>query len=436
MSKYGELVNRVLEAIEHGDLQAGDALPSLRQLVSQHGVSLNTARRAYYELERLGFAEARPRSAYVVTQSGSRELRPTVPAGTPFIDPALYDTRPLGRIFFNVMRQYPSLLAEPAASGLPALQRQIARLAHGEGWQLHADEVLITCGGMEALSLAFAAVLHGVAKPRVIVLQPAFPGMLNWLATHGVEVLSWHWPAHGEPDLAELDRLLQQGGAQALALMSVFAHPHGRSLSADLRSGILARAARHDLAIIEDDAYRHLAFDGSTPLPLKAQDSDGRVLLCSTFSKSLTPGYRVGWLAAGRHLPLVCQLKQAQTLASPLPNQMVLAELLAGNRHQALLQHLQTRLQQRMSAWQSLCQPLLQGQERPGGAYFLWLASLPQSAAQLIAGAGRAGIILQDGAICFSEPGARGLRLNASYAIPGKGAAAQRWFEALATATV
>ena len=94
MSKYGQLVQGIISAIERGDYRRGDALPSLRQLVQQHAVSLNTARRAYYELERLGFAEAQPRRGYVVAAGASvADERLVAPLGAPFPHPALYDTR-------------------------------------------------------------------------------------------------------------------------------------------------------------------------------------------------------------------------------------------------------------------------------------------------------------------------------------------------------
>lgn len=176
MSKYGTIVQHVIDSIEHGSYQAGDALPSLRQLVAQHAVSLNTARRAYYELERLGYVEAHARSGYVVAAGALHGAdRLAAPLGAPFIDTALYDTRPLTHAFIGAMRRYDQALAEPALAGLPALRRQIAQQAHAEGWRLQADDVLVTCGGMEALSLAIAAVTHGIADPCVAVLLPAFP---------------------------------------------------------------------------------------------------------------------------------------------------------------------------------------------------------------------------------------------------------------------
>ncbi|MEQ6289855.1 PLP-dependent aminotransferase family protein [Vogesella sp. GCM10023246] len=420
MSKYGQLVQGIISAIERGDYRRGDALPSLRQLVQQHTVSLNTARRAYYELERLGFAEAQPRRGYVVAAGASAaDDRLIAPLGAPFPHPALYDTRALSHAFVGAMRHYHQALAEPALAGLPALRRQLARNAAAEGWELHADEVLITCGGMEALSLAIAAVTHGVVRPTLAVLLPAFPGLLGWLAEHGVALLPLQPAADGTLDTTALQAALARGEVQGIALMTAFAHPHGRSLPAATQQQLLALAERYDVAVIEDDAYRQLGFDEQMPLPLRAADRGGRVLLCGTFSKSLAPGYRVGWLLPGRYAELARRLKVAQTLASPLPNQLALAELLSGGRHLPGLCRLRQQLAERVRALEAALRPLLPpGCALPAaeGAYFVWLEQLPADCVALAAEAQQHGIQLAPGTLCQpGDAGRHALRLNASY---------------------
>ena len=423
MSKYGELVQRIISRIQHGDYRRGDALPSLRQLVQQYGVGLNTARRTYYELEKLGYVEARPRRGYVVIADGAEAPDPlAAPLGAPFIHPALYDTRPLTHAFVAAMRHYAQALAEPALAGMPALRRQIAQQAYSEGWEVHADEVLVTCGGMEALSLALAAVTHGVAQPQVAVLLPAFPGLLGGLAEQGVAMLPLVLAEDGTVDTSALEVALAQGRVQALALMSSYGHPHGRSLLPATQQHLLHLAQRFDVAIIEDDAYRLLGFDGQVPLPMKAADRDGRVLLCGTFSKSMAPGYRVGWLLPGRYGELVRRLKLAQTLASPLPNQLALAELLAGQRYQPGLRRLRQQLADKVGTLEAMLRPTLPdgvSLQPAQGGYFVWLRGVPANCVQLAAEAQRHAIQLAPGTLC--QPDAAGyhaLRLNASYFDP------------------
>ena len=432
MSKYGTIVQSIIDSIRHGSFQPGDSLPSLRQQVQLHQVSLNTARRAYYELERLGHVEAHPRSGYVVAAGGAQAVEPiSAPLGEPFIQPVLYDIRPLTRAFVSAMRRYDQALAEPGMAGLPALRRQIAQQAHAEGWSLQADEVLITCGGMEALSLAIAAATHGITDPCVAVLMPTFPGLLGWLSAHGMRVLPVLTNEHDEIDDEPLRQELAAGQVHAIALMTAYCHPHGRNLSVTSQQKLLRLAQQFDIALIEDDAYRHLGFADTVPLPLKAQDHDGRVLLCATFSKSLAPGYRVGWLAPGRYATIVQRLKLAQTLTSPLPNQLALAELLAGGRHLPQLARLREHLADKVGALEAALRQRLPSQTRLAsaeGGYFVWLSGLPCDSISLTAAAAKAGIVLAPGTLCWpGEAGQRALRLNASYFDANRQQAALDW---------
>ncbi|BEV72323.1 MULTISPECIES: PLP-dependent aminotransferase family protein [unclassified Paludibacterium] len=436
MSKYRELVEHLIHSIERGDYLPGELIPSLRHSEQHFNVSLNTVRRAYEELERLGYIEARPRSGYVVARgaAGMQDLL-AAPLGAPFINPQLHDTRALTRAFFHAMRHYQQGLAEPALAGLPALRRQLARLAHGEGWSLHADEILVTCGGMEALSLAISAVTLGQHEPGVAVLLPAFPGLLGRLNEQGVRIWPMTLLPDGLPDLAAIEPALSQGKIQAIALMSVYGHPHGQTLGPAARQAILQLAQQHDIAIIEDDAYRWLGFHATTPVPLQAMDQSGRVLLCSTFSKTLTPGYRLGWLVPGRYGEICRRLKLAQTLSSPLPNQMALAELLAQGRHKGMLAQLTDRLAQQVRAVEGLLHDRLPfGRFSPAqGGYFVWLRDLPVDSSHLTVQAQRHGIQLAAGWLCQpDEVGRHALRINASYYDPAQQAAFDWLLQALA----
>jgi len=435
LSKYGDLVRQIIHSIEHEDYLPGEALPSLRQLKLRHCISLNTVRRAYYELERLGYIEAQPRKGYVVASGAASQIdQLSAPLAAAFIHPSLYDTRALTHAFVGAMRNYQQALIEPALAGMPALRRQIARIAAAEGWDIHADQVLVTCGGMEALSLAIAVVTLGVASPQIAVLLPAFPGLLGALAEQGVRRFPLTLNQHGQiENLPALEQALAGGEIQALALMSTYGHPHGRCLSSATRHCVLDLSARYDIPIIEDDAYRLLGFDDTVPLPLKAEDQNGRVLLCGTFSKSLAPGYRVGWLLPGRYAESARRLKLAQTLASPLPNQMALAEMLSANRYRSGLARLRAQLALRVRSLETALVRTLDGvQFTPAeGGYFVWLTQLPVDTEQLAAAAQQHAILIAPGTLC--QPDAHGrhcLRLNASYFDPNSQQAALDWLGA------
>lgn len=427
MHKFASLVQLFVAAIERGSYRAGDALPSLRALCTAHGVSMNTAKRAYYELERLGYAEALPRAGFRVIAAGATAAGPAPAAawGSPFVNPSLFDGQALGRAAAKVMRQYPDALARHEPLGLDTLRRQIARRYLAQGVALEWDRLLITCGAMEALSLAVQAVTLGQSAPRLAVLTPAFPGLLGLLAQHGIAVLALPCTPDGGFDLALLEQAAAAGQLHGLAVMPNFQHPTGQCLPEPQRQALLALARRHQLPIIEDDTYRELYFGAQAPLPLKAQDQDGLVLSCASFSKTLAPGYRVGWLAPGRFYDAACALKLSHTLASPLPSQLALAELLAGNAANSALAKLRRELAARVAAMRTLLLPLLPAGARlsaPLGGYFLWLTLPPGfELARLQAEAQAHGVHFAPGTLCY--PGGDGpaaLRLNASYFEPGQ----------------
>jgi DNA-binding transcriptional MocR family regulator len=422
MLKFAALVQFFVSAIEHGSYRPGDALPSLRAVCASHGVSMNTSKRAYYELERLGYVEALPRAGFRVIAAGPTAALQTPAAawGSPFVNPALFDSQALGRAAAKVMRQYPDALARHEPLGLDTLRRQIARRYLAQGVALDWDRLLITCGAMEALMLAVQAVTLGQAAPRLALVTPAFPGLLGLLAQHGIATLDLPSDADGGFDLALLEWEAAAGALNGVVVMPNFQHPTGQCLPSAQRQALLALSRRYQLPIIEDDTYRELYFGRAAPLPLKAEDTDGLVLSCCSFSKSLAPGYRVGWLAPGRFYQAVSALKLSHTLASPLPSQLALAELLAGAAHETALVRLRHSLAQRVAAMRAMLLPQLPAGaalSEPQGGYFLWL-TLPAGCdlARLQAAAQARGVHFAAGALCYPDgAGPAALRLNASY---------------------
>ncbi|RXZ44379.1 PLP-dependent aminotransferase family protein [Crenobacter cavernae] len=421
MNKFARLVDFFVSAIERGNYRPGDALPSLRASAQTHAVSLNTVKRAYWELERLGFAEARAREGFkVIAGALPAPVAPPLagPWGSPFVNPALFDTRALGEAATRAMRGYGRELAEPQPYGLPALRRQLARRYRAEGIALDWCDILISCGAMEALSLAVQAVTLGQPSPRLAVLTPAFPGLLGLLAQQGIAVLAVPVDAAGHFDPVLLEDAA--GSLCGIAAMPSFQHPTGVCLADASRAALLDIVRRHDLPLIEDDSYRALFFGAAPPRPLIADDADGRVLHCSGFSKTLAPGYRVGWIAPGRWRERVGALKASTTLASPLPSQMAIAELLADGAHEGMQARLRGELAARVAAMRDALLPHLPGGCRlhePAGGYFLWL-ELPPGAceAACVAAAQAQGIFVAPGALCQPPGSGRpAMRLNASY---------------------
>nr|WP_199065788.1 PLP-dependent aminotransferase family protein [Chromobacterium sp. ASV5] len=399
MSKTGQLSQRFRHAIEQGQLRPGDRMPSLRKVCLDHKISITTAQRAYAELEKLGLIESMPRSGFRVLErpATERAWRPPptgddlrveqltsalpMPWGCPYMNPALVNTTPLSKALTRALRDYRHALSGNDNLGYEGLRRELALRYLAQGVALDGDELLITCGGMEALTLAIRAVARLEGRDAMLVLTPAFPALFDQLEHLGLRCATLAIPPGQTLDLARLEQLIVEQQPAAIIAMPNFQHPTGLCLSDDDKAALLTLAERHRLAVIEDDTYRELYFGEAAPLPLKAFDQRGRVLYCSSFSKSLAPGYRVGWIAAGRYSDSVRGLKLCSSLSTPLPSQMALARLLSGGQHENMLSLLRQRLQTNLLAMrQQIAAHFPAGcrMPMPQGGYFQWL-TLPES---------------------------------------------------------
>lgn len=441
MNKTGQLSQRFRHAIEQGHLRAGDRMPSLRKVCQDHKISITTAQRAYAELERLGLIASLPRSGFRVlaraapstlTMDGDgsdvriEHLTAALPMpwGCPYINPALINTTPLNRALARALGHYRYALAGQTSTGYEGLRRELALRYLAQGVELDGEELLVTCGAMEALSLAIRAVARLAGNAAMLVLTPAFPALFDLLEQLGIAVHTLATPPGQALDLERLDQLIVQHRPAAILAMANFQHPIGLTMSDADKQALLTLADRHRVPIIEDDTYRELYFGENAPLPLKAYDRNGSVLHCASFSKSLAPGYRVGWIAAGRYRDSIVGLKLCSSLSTPLPSQLALARLLAGGQHEDMLSLLRGRLQ---ANWHALSQQLaaqLPSGSRlvtPQGGYFLWL-ELPQGmdCRRLLPQAMQMGMHYAPGSLFFrdNEPRQHALRLNFSYYDP------------------
>ena len=407
-TKYETLAQSFAALIEQGTLRAGDRLPSVREVVATRGLSPSTVFEAYYLLEARGLVSARPRSGYFVNARPERREEPqamhptagqqavaindvvmavlgtvrdrrVVPLGSAFPDPALFPLERLARGMGTAMRRLdPSQLLENLAPGNPDLRHQIALRGLAQGVPSSVDEIVITSGAMEALSLS----LQAVTRPGDVVAieSPAFYGclqVLERLQLRAVEVATH--PRLGV-QLDSLEQVLQHHPVKACWFMPTFQNPLGALMPVDKKQALVALLARHRVPLIEDDVYAELYFGAQRPPPAKAFDREGWVMHCGSFSKSLAPGYRVGWVSAGRFAREVERLKLMGTLAVAVPSQLAVLHFLkhgAYDRHLRRLRDVLAARQER--ALRAIAQHLPAGTRvtRPEGGYFVWV-ELPE----------------------------------------------------------
>lgn len=411
---YERLAERLRRQIRRGVLRAGERLPSLRRLGQEQRVSLATAVEAYLQLEREGLIEARPRSGYYVRAPATPTPRAT-PAGLakrspqPLRNPALLGvldvfgrkdvlplhaatpapellpTAALAAAAVRAMRRSAvAALGYAAPQGIPELRRHIARRYAQCAVDVDPDEIVVTAGAMEAISLA----LRTVTRPGdVVVLEtPTYYGLLQAVAAHSLRALEVpNRPGLGI-DAARLADLLDRHPVRAAVLVPNFNNPLG-SLTGDAdKRALLAACAAHGVVVIEDDLFGELAWSGERPAPLRrfdsaAADGSGGVITCGSYSKNLAPGLRVGWALGGRWTAGLLRAKCFSTMTTATLPQLAIADYLSRHDFDRAMRRLRRALAdnaQRYRAAIARYWPAGCGVCEPAGGLVLWIELPPR----------------------------------------------------------
>lgn len=410
MSRYQQLADQTEKLILEGILRAGERLPSVRQACRTHDISPVTVTQAYYLLESRGLIEARPKSGYFVRArlgrnlpepemshpvGGSTQLQVSdfifqildsvrdpavVPLGSSFPSPYLFPLDKLGRFLAGAARRFdPLATVTDLPPGNDELRRQLALRYLARGASVSPQEIVITSGAMEGLNLC----LQAVTQPGdlIAIESPTFYAGLQASERLGLKVIEI--PSHPREgvSLTALEDALRHHPIKACLFMLNFANPTGSRVSDENKKALLALLRRHDVPLIEDDVYAELYFGQQAPLCSKAEDSTGLVMHVASFSKSLAPGYRIGWVAAGRYARRIQQQKLSLSLATSIPIQIAIADYLKQGGFENHLRHLRhTLATQEVAMIQAIERhfPLGTKLARPQGGYFLWLELPPK----------------------------------------------------------
>ena len=398
------------QAMHDGLLRTGERLPSVRQTCQRRGISPSTVFQAYGLLETRGLIEARPRSGYYVRPQKrparalpqaavphpeattvavsalafglleSTRNAAVVPLGSAFPAADLFPFEALARSGARAMRRLkPAQITSALTVGEPGLRQALRRRYALQGVPLGEDELVVTNGAMEALNLC----LQAVTQPGdvVVVESPTFYAALQALERLNLRAVEVATDPSGGVDLDALAALLARQPVAACWFMPSFQNPLGALMAPARKQALVALLAEKGVPLIEDDVYCELYAGTRRPPPAKAFDQGGGVLHCSSFSKCLAPGYRVGWAAAGRYAAVVQRLKMMSSLATALPPQLAIADYLEQGGYDRHLRHLRAALAAEQERAQRLVArhfPAGTRATRPAGGYFQWL-ELPRA---------------------------------------------------------
>ncbi len=405
MKRYERLASQIGDLIRRGDLPPGTRIPAVRAACDAYGVSPSTVFRAYYLLESQGLIVARPRSGYFVLAAApgaplhgaaSTPNEPsksvniselvfevlhsikdthTVALGSAFMSPTVFPMQRLGRSCASVNRS--TDLAKMVAAlppGDDALRRQIALRYLMAGMVVHVDEIIITSGALDALTLSLQVLTH--AGDEIAIEKPTFYAALQAIQRLQLKVVEIPvHPVEGH-DMEALAQALDRRSIRACWFMTSFQNPTGATLSDTKKQTLVELLAKYEVPLIEDDVYSELRF-GSAPIrPAKFFDRQGLVLHCGSFAKSLAPGYRIGWAAAGRFAEQLERAKWMTTLSASVPAQRAIADYLEHGGYDRFLRKLRRELAAQQAAMLGAIDRYFPAQStatRPGGGYFTWV---------------------------------------------------------------
>jgi len=402
---YLQVAEGLEKMIAEEVLRIGDKLPSVRMLSEDYGISMGTAFQAYYHLEGRGLIESRPKSGYYVRFNHRRfpDLPNTIQPEALSHDVSVKEM--INSIYTDIAAKEITnfALAVPDASLLPSaklnksvvyalrntkdhcvnyeltqgnleLRQQIAKLAFNWGGKVKPDEVIVTSGCLEAIMMCLKAV--AVYGDTVAVESPTYFGINQAIESLGLKVVEISTDPVLGADLVYLEKAIKKFRIKACVFVPSFNNPLGSCMPDDNKKKLVEIITKHNIPLIEDDIYGELYFGKNRPRTCKYYDTKGLVMYCSSLSKSLTPGYRIGWTIPGKFLEQVKQMKRIQNISSPTLTQAAMAHFLKNGRYEFHLKNLRKALHtQSLRYVQAIIKyfPADTKVSRPHGGFILWL---------------------------------------------------------------
>ncbi len=406
-SRYRHIAEQIKQAIDAGTLPAESRLPSVRTLATQYNISLTTALKTLRTLEDEHYAVAKPKSGFFVAPSQpvsphfpSRVSQPKVIAPLDEqtelhlamvgadcrvrLDLAngarsLYPIKKMGLLMRQLSYSKPFLLGNTVkGTGYAPLKVEIARRAVEYGCTINPEDILITNGCIEAISLSLRATVK--QGDVVAVESPCYFVLLQMLHNLNLRVIEVEAGSEGYINIEKLTALFQSKVVKAFVTLANINNPLGKSIPNEDKAYIARQADEHDVIIIEDDIFGDTVFGERRPFPMRAFSPNA--ILCSGFSKTVAPGIRIGWVHSTNFMRKIASLKYTSTMGTAVLPQAAIAELLRNGGYDAHLRKLRRELASQIrQIRQAVLRHFPPGTRvsDPQGGYVLWV-EMPRQA--------------------------------------------------------
>jgi len=395
-ARYIELCDNVIDNIVNQRLAMGQRMPSIRKFTQLHHVSMTTALNCYQRLQEQGWLYAKPQSGFFVSQPLDKNITPTFPSfkaqvsqpkmdncvnnkiSGPFyaaqLSTELIPQEALARCLRRGnVKHHASLYQYPDYQGNDSLRQALARHFSAQYFPLKAESLVITNGCIDAIRTAIEVTTK--VGDAVAISSPCFNGLLDLLENMGrlVVEIPCH---HAKLDLAQLEHHLASNSVSACLLSANHINPQGICLSNEQKQKIAELAQQYQIPVIEDDVYLELGYTKVCPLPIKYWDKSGWVLWCSSVSKTISPGYRLGWCHPGRFFSQYLNYRSVQSFGVNHLVQNTICEFIDSGQYLKHLKKLRLVLAQHALDYHRLLRANLPPQTRlsaADGGLVIWI---------------------------------------------------------------
>jgi 2-aminoadipate transaminase len=433
-----QVVDRFVRAIESGELEPGEKLPPTRELAELVGVNHLTAARVYRRLAEQGYVTASVgRGTFVrtlapqgsaelgddwqlyalpehelsyseqvladVMASGNQEGLISLAVGWP--TPRLYPADELARITADVFAEEGGeALAYLPAEGLYIFREQLAARGRRCGFAQEPDEIIVTSGAKQGISLTARATLE--PGDVAVVESPTFAGLLDSLRQTGARVIGVPVDEDGF-DVARLERLLARHEVKLVALQTACQNPTGRDLAEERRIRLAELAVERNFFVLEDRVYSDTSFGREPPRPLR-ELAPAHVIYLNSLSKVVGGGLRTGWVAArGPVRDRIATLKLEADFHSPTLLQHVATRWIASGSYDRHIEQSEPFYRERRDALLAALERHLPGEyqaDAPQGGHHVWMTlARPLDERALYTEAARHGVAFTPGGAVTAE---------------------------------